>query len=46
MFNLFKKADKGSTCCNVKIEEVKEEKAECCEESEQQECCSSEKKDT
>ncbi len=30
MFNLFKKSKKNNDCCNVKIEEVKEEKSSCC----------------
>lgn len=30
MFNLFKKSKKNNDCCNVKIEEVKEEKKSCC----------------
>ncbi|WP_180953622.1 hypothetical protein [Bacillus sp. T33-2] len=38
MFNLFKKTEKGSSCCNVKIEEVKEEKKASSKET--QHCCS------
>ena len=30
MFKLFKKTQKNNDCCNVKIEEVKEEKKTCC----------------
>lgn len=30
MFNLLKKSKKNNDCCNVKIEEVKEEKKSCC----------------
>jgi hypothetical protein len=42
MFNIFRKNGKSSNCCNVKIEEVKEEKDDCCKDSEKQECCSAE----
>lgn len=31
MFNLFKKQKKSSTCCGVKIEEIKDEKQPCCD---------------
>jgi pimeloyl-CoA synthetase len=30
MFNIFKKSNKDNDCCNVKIEEVKEDKKSCC----------------
>ena len=30
MFNIFKKSKKDNDCCNVKIEEVKEDKKSCC----------------
>lgn len=30
MFNFFKKSKKNNDCCNVKIEEVKENKKSCC----------------
>lgn len=30
MFKLFNKSKKDNDCCNVKIEEVKEEKKSCC----------------
>ncbi|CEG29725.1 hypothetical protein [Bacillus sp. B-jedd] len=43
MFNLFKKAKKGSSCCNVKIEEVKEikeDEQDCCVNLEKKDCCS------
>ncbi|WP_275670733.1 hypothetical protein [Neobacillus notoginsengisoli] len=43
MFNSFKKTGKESSCCHVKIEEVKEEKTDCCKEPEQPVCCSAEK---
>ncbi|WP_197282610.1 hypothetical protein [Bacillus sp. FJAT-18017] len=46
MFNLFKKTGKDSSCCTIKIEEVKDS---CCSETKQQDsametdeekCCS------
>ena len=30
MLNWFKKSDKKRDCCNVQIEEVKEEQSSCC----------------
>ena len=30
MFNIFKKSKKDKACCNIEIEEVKEDKNSCC----------------
>lgn len=30
MLNIFKKSKKDNDCCNVKIEELKEDKKSCC----------------
>lgn len=47
MFNFLKKgSQKNSSCCNIQIEEIKEETSlkeetkPCCNEDEAQECCS------